>query len=141
MLPAPALIQVDGVRVRYGDRPALDNLSFEVRRRDGRPARPNGAGKTTTLSVLATLRRPDAGAPGRRLDASGRPACAAVLGFVPQTLAIYPTLTARENVRCFAGLFRLGATCRRRPAASALVGLADRADDVVATFSGGMQRR
>jgi ABC-type multidrug transport system ATPase subunit len=62
MLPAPALIQVDGLSVRYGDRSALDNLSFEVQAGElvGLLG-PNGAGKTTTLSVLATLLRPDAG--------------------------------------------------------------------------------
>lgn len=110
--PVPALIQVDGLRVRYGDRWALDELSFQVQAGElvGLLG-PNGAEKTTTLSVLATLIRPDAG----RACVGGYDAVResarvrALLGLVPQTLAIYPTLTARENLLCFAWLFRLHA--------------------------------
>lgn len=66
-----------------------------------------------------------------------------VLGLVPQTTAIYPTLTAWENLRCFAGVLGLGRRAARDAAMHALelVGLAERGHDVVATFSGGMQRR
>jgi ABC-2 type transport system ATP-binding protein len=101
---------------------------------------PNGAGKTTTLSVLATLRRPDAGqawVDGWATDREGA-AVRRVLGYVPQGLAVYPTLTARENLRCFAGLLGGAGAI---DAVLAAVGLTDRADDVVATYSGGMQRR
>jgi ABC-2 type transport system ATP-binding protein len=139
-------IRADGLRVRYGERPALDGVGFEVRAGEvvGLIG-PNGAGKTTTLSVLATLLRPETGKAvvgGFDVDREAR-AARRVLGFVPQTLAIYPTLTARENARFFASLFGL----RRREAraaverALAVVGLEERADDIVATFSGGMQRR
>jgi linearmycin/streptolysin S transport system ATP-binding protein len=142
--PALALIQVDGLSVRYGDRWALDTLSFQVQAGElvGLLG-PNGAGKTTTLSVLATLLRPDTGrAAVGGYDAVREAArVRAVLGLVPQTLAIYPTLTARENLLFFARLFRL----RDAPAVARrslhLVGLEERADDIVATFSGGMQRR
>ena len=139
-------VRVEGLRVSYGARPALDGVSFEVA-----PGEivgllgPNGAGKTTTLSVLATLRRPDAGdAEVAGISTRRHPArVRRLLGFVPQSLAVYPTLTARENVRCFAGVLGLGRRAAREATGEALrtVGLAERAGDVVATFSGGMQRR
>jgi ABC-2 type transport system ATP-binding protein len=140
------LIEALDLRVRYGERQALDGLSFAVRAGEvvGLLG-PNGAGKTTTLLVLATLRRPDSGnarVAGRPTDRDGA-AVRRVLGYVPQNLAVYPTLTARENLLFFARLFGLARAEARHAVewALALVGLDDRADDVVATFSGGMQRR
>ena len=109
-------VRVEGLRVSYGARPALDGVSFAVA-----PGEivgllgPNGAGKTTTLSVLATLRRPDAGdAEVAGISTRRHPArVRRLLGFVPQSLAVYPTLTARENVRCFAGVLGLGRRAAR----------------------------
>ena len=142
--PARALIQVDGLRVRYGDRWALNDLSFQVQAGElvGLLG-PNGAGKTTTLSVLATLVRPDAGCAWVAGHDTVREAARvrAALGLVPQTLAIYPTLTARENLLFFARLFRLRDARGVAHRSLQLVGLEERADDIVATFSGGMQRR
>jgi ABC-2 type transport system ATP-binding protein len=143
---AESLISVSDLRVRYGTRWALDGLSFAVGAGEvvGLLG-PNGAGKTTTLSVLATLRTPTAGTAivaGHAVDREPAAARRAV-GLVPQSVALYPTLTARENLRFFARLLGL----RQRDAAAAvaqafeLAGLAERADDIVATFSGGMQRR
>ena len=139
-----ALIQVDGLRVRYGERWALDDLSFQVQAGElvGLLG-PNGAGKTTTLSVLATLVRPDAGRAwvAGHDTVRGAARVRAALGLVPQTLAIYPTLTARENLLFFARLFRLRDAVGGADRGLQLVGLEERADDIVATFSGGMQRR
>jgi ABC-2 type transport system ATP-binding protein len=143
--PEP-LLRVENLRVRYGERWALDGLSFEVG-----PGEvvgllgPNGAGKTTALSVLATLRRPTAGSAQVAGHAVDRQPAAArrALGYVPQSVALYPTLTARENLRFFARLVGLSRAASQTAIAQALelAGLADRADDYVATFSGGMQRR
>jgi ABC-2 type transport system ATP-binding protein len=106
---------------------------------------PNGAGKTTTLSVLTTLLVPEAGTAEVAGHSTLRAGAAVrrAVGYVPQELAIYPTLTARENALFFARLFGLrqaaaGAAAQR---VLTLVGLEERADDVVSTFSGGMQRR
>src|SRR5262245_38542874 len=140
------LIRVDGLRVRFGNRWALDDLSFQVAAGEvvGLLG-PNGAGKTTTLSVLATLRRPDAGT--AVVGGFSTVACPAevrrLLGVVPQALAIYPTLTADETLHLFARLGGLrGAEARRASERLLdLVGLAERRDEIVATFSGGMQRR
>jgi len=147
VLASPAAaIRAHDLRVRFGERQALDGLSFSVAAGEivGLLG-PNGAGKTTTLSVLATLRRPDAGA--AEIDGHATTSAAAgarrALGYVPQNLALYPTLSARENVLFFARLFGLSRADARARAdwALDLVGLADRADDAVSTFSGGMQRR
>ena len=140
------LIEVEDLRVSYRDRAALDGLSFAVA--EGEMVGllgPNGAGKTTTLSVLATLRRPTAGIArvgGHAVDREPA-AVRRVVGLVPQTVALYPTLTARENVRFFGRLLGRHGRALDAAAAAALdvAGLAERSDDVVATFSGGMQRR
>jgi len=124
----------------------LDELTFEVA-----PGEivgllgPNGAGKTTTLAVLSTLLAPHAGeirVAGHDLRREAR-AVRRAIGRVPQEVALYPTLTGRENAVFFA---RLGGA-RRAPASRAAavvleqVGLAARADEPAATYSGGMQRR
>jgi ABC-2 type transport system ATP-binding protein len=140
------LVAVERLCVRYGERRALDDLSFEVRAGEVVALLgPNGAGKTTTFSVLATLRRPDAGSAriaGYDVD-SAPAAVRRLLGVVPQALGIYATLTARENAVFFARVLGLGKTEARQAAQRALeqAGLAERADDLVATFSGGMRRR
>ncbi len=139
-------VRAAGLRLSFGTRVALDGVSFEVAAGEvvGLLG-PNGAGKTTTLSILATLRRPDAGdAEITGLSTRRQPrAVRRVLGLVPQALAVYPTLTGWENVRCFATLRGLRGRAARTAAQRALelVGLAERADDVVSTYSGGMQRR
>ena len=140
------LIRVEDLRVRYGERWALAGVHFAVR--GGEVVGllgPNGAGKTTTLSVLATLRPPTSGTVvvgGHAVDRE--PAAARrVIGLVPQHIALYPTLTARENLRFFARLLGMSRRAAGDAVARALdvAGLADRADEIVATFSGGMQRR
>ena len=140
------LIAVHGLAKRYRGTVALDGVSFTVA-----PGEivgllgPNGAGKSTTLRVLATLLRFDAG----RVTVAGHPlpdgaaGARRALGLVPQQLALYPTLTARENLGFFArvaGLARLDAS-RRAAEVLELVGLATRADEPVARLSGGMRRR
>ncbi len=139
-------ITVAGLRKRYGARLALADVALDVASGEivGLLG-PNGAGKSTALSILATLVAPDEGRiaiAGHELprDANG---ARAALGFAPQQVALYPTLTGRENL-CFFGRM-LG--LERRAAADAatrvlaLVGLAARADDPVEQYSGGMKRR
>jgi ABC-2 type transport system ATP-binding protein len=130
----------------YGARLALDSISLEARTGEvvGLLG-PNGAGKTTTLSVLATLLVPDAGTV-RVCGLDVRDHRATIrrrLGFVPQSIALYPTLSAAENVELFLHLHGTRGTAARAACAEALelVGLADRARDPVAILSGGMKRR
>ena len=127
-------------------RRVLDDITFDVAAGEvvGLLG-PNGAGKTTTLGVLATLLPYDAGEvriAGHDLRTEKR-AVRAAIGRVPQEIAVYPTLTARENALFFARLAGLRGAAARRAAAAAIeqVGLEQRADEPASTFSGGMQRR
>jgi ABC-2 type transport system ATP-binding protein len=145
-MPSPVLVEASHLRKSYGDRLAVDDLSFTINA--GEVAGllgPNGAGKTTTLSMLATLLVPDAGEiriagfDSRRDPKSLR----RKLGFVPQSIALYPSLSAYRNLEIFAriqGLPRPEARARCHDALDA-VGLRDRADDAVWALSGGMKRR
>ncbi len=140
------LIAVDRVVKTYGARTALAGVSFVVRAGaiTGLLG-PNGAGKSTTISVIATLLDADSGTvtvAGHRLP-DDAPAARRVLGLVPQRLALYPTLTARENLRFFARMQGLRGIAARVAVndALALVALESRADEPVAQFSGGMKRR
>jgi ABC-2 type transport system ATP-binding protein len=139
-------IRAENLRARYGSRLALDSLSFVVGAGEvvGLLG-PNGAGKTTTVSILATLRAPDGGTAtvGGHSTARAAATVRGLVGYVPQSLAIYPTLTAAENVLFFARVLGLVGRSARDEATRVLdqVGLTERRDDVVATFSGGMQRR
>jgi ABC-2 type transport system ATP-binding protein len=144
--PKSIVIEVQQLRKSYRARVALDCVTLDVRAGEvvGLLG-PNGAGKTTTLSILATSIAPDAGTL-RILGLDARTQQAAIrrrLGFVPQTIALYPSLTAGENLRLFLQVHGFNRATSRNACGQALdlVGLADRADDPVAILSGGMQRR
>lgn len=126
--------------------PALDAIDMRVR--EGGffgILGPNGAGKTTLMSILGGLLKPSAGAvliDGQALH-EHRSAVKRVLGLVPQEPAIYPTLTARENLDYFGRMHGLtGAYLRQRVAAClALAEMTEVADQRVDRFSGGFKRR
>src|SRR5262245_36569514 len=106
---------------------------------------PNGAGKTTTLSMLSTLLEPTRG-DVRVFGASAAREPAEVrrrVGLAPQQISLYPTFTAWENLDFFGVLHAVPSAVRHRRAGELLelVGLAGRRDDLVHTYSGGMQRR
>jgi ABC-2 type transport system ATP-binding protein len=140
------MLDVVNVRKSYGGTVALHGVDFHV------PAGeifgllgPNGAGKTTLLSIIACLLTPDAGEvriQGRKVGADDQEA-RRLIGIVPQELALYGELTARENLSFFGRLYGLtGATLSGRVLEVLdLVGLRDRADGRVESFSGGMKRR
>jgi ABC-2 type transport system ATP-binding protein len=141
-----SVIKAEGLVKRYGDRVALNGVSFSVREGEifGLLG-PNGAGKTTLISILATLLPPDEGQvlicgyDLRREADRIRP----LIGFVPQELALYPTLSAWDNLAFFGRIYGLRGTALKERIAAVLdlVGLRDRAGDAVRTFSGGMKRR
>lgn len=116
--PGPATLEVSGLRKRYGDVEALAGVDLEVAAGEvlcllG----PNGAGKTTLVSIVAGLRRPDAGRVViEGVDAAGHPQRArASLGLAGQDPALYPTSTVRENLEFFASLMGVrGAEGRAR---------------------------
>jgi ABC-2 type transport system ATP-binding protein len=139
-------LSVQGLSKSFGTLRAVDNVSFAVHAGElyGLLG-PNGAGKTTTLSIIAGLLRPDAGEvimDGVRLKDDPQRA-RRYLGVVPQELAIYEELSARENLEFWGRLAGLSAREARIRAAELLeaLALADRAREPVKTFSGGMKRR
>jgi len=140
------MVEVHDLVKQYGDRVAVDGVSFSILEGEifGLLG-PNGAGKTTTISVLATLLPSDGGrATIAGFDLAGEAGrIKPLIGLVPQDLALYPTLSARDNLVFFGSVYRLhGAALNERIAAVLeLVGLSDRARDAVKTFSGGMKRR
>jgi len=136
---------IDRVRKSYGGVVAVDGLSLEVRRGEilGLLG-PNGAGKTTTVGLVTGLLEPDEG----RVDIEGAgppslPEARRRLGVAPQSLALYESLTGRENLAFFASVRGFeGEVLRERVRAALLfVGLAERAGDRVESYSGGMKRR
>jgi ABC-2 type transport system ATP-binding protein len=140
------LLRVEGLSKSFGTLRAVDNVSFAVRAGElyGLLG-PNGAGKTTTLSIIAGLLRPDAGevtVDGVRLSDDPQRA-RRFLGVVPQELAVYEELSARENLEFWGRLAGLSAREARRRAAELLEALAltERAREPVKTYSGGMKRR
>jgi ABC-2 type transport system ATP-binding protein len=140
------MIRADDLRKRYGDRVALDGVSFTVNAGEivGLLG-PNGAGKTTTLSILSGVIAPDSGrASIANHDLAADPRMARrSLGLVPQSLALYPTLTALENLLFWGRIQGMASSAALTHARTLLdeVGLGDRADDEVNEFSGGMMRR
>jgi ABC-2 type transport system ATP-binding protein len=106
---------------------------------------PNGAGKTTTLSILSTLLAPDGGQVtigGYDVDREAS-RVKPLIGYVPQELALFPTLSAQDNLAFFGRIYLLSGPALKERIAAVLdvVGLSDRAGDAVKTFSGGMKRR
>ena len=127
-------------------RPALDGLNLNVARGSifGLLG-PNGAGKTTAISILCTLLRPTSGKVtilGNDVVQHGD-AIRRLIGFVPQEIALYPSLTARENLLYFARILRIpGRRMKERVNdCLELVGLTACADQRIETYSGGMKRR
>jgi ABC-2 type transport system ATP-binding protein len=140
---APPVLEVTELRKTFGSTRALGGVSLQVRAGEifGLLG-PNGAGKTTLLSIVSGLLAPDAGnvlVLGEPLRRDRKH----LLGIVPQDLAIYGELTARENLYFFGALYGLGRQELKRRSEEILraVGLLDRADHRAETFSGGMKRR
>ncbi|MBA3655417.1 MAG: ABC transporter ATP-binding protein [Actinobacteria bacterium] len=131
---------------RYGERLAVDGVGFHIGAGECYGLLgPNGAGKTTTISMICGLLDSDGGGVRvedepvtvRSLRAKGR------IGYVPQDIALYLDLGARENLRFFGRLYGLkgAALDERIDAVLAIVGLSDRADERIERYSGGMKRR
>jgi len=132
------MLQVRNAVKTFGSNKALDNVSLELREGEWLGLLgPNGAGKTTLIRAIAGRVRLDSGSitlPGDKHQ---------ILGIVPQEIALYPRLSALENLRCFGELMGLAdpTLSERVEWALEFTGLKDRATDLVQTFSGGMRRR
>jgi ABC-2 type transport system ATP-binding protein len=140
------VLTIRNLRKTFGPLVAVDDVSFSLAQ--GQLVGllgPNGAGKTTTVSMSAGLVTPDRGevlVGGHRLAGDTDPAKRRI-GLVPQDLALYDELSARDNLRFFGALYGLAGRALDDAVVNALelVELADRARDAVKTFSGGMKRR
>jgi ABC-2 type transport system ATP-binding protein len=138
------VLTVTGARKSFGAVKALDGATFELRQGELLALLgPNGAGKTTLIRAVAGRVSLDGGEIrmfDRVLDGRRTPL---ELGIVPQEIAVYPLMTARENLEVFGGLLGLSGADLTRQVDWALdsVGLADRAKESVRQFSGGMRRR
>jgi ABC-2 type transport system ATP-binding protein len=138
------VLTIAGARKAFGPVAALDGASFELREGELLALLgPNGAGKTTLIRAIAGRVRLDAGdirlfgepLPDRRTHSA--------LGIVPQEIALYQLMSARENLEVFGALQGLAGARLKTQVVWALehTGLTDRAADPVAKFSGGMRRR
>jgi len=136
---------VRGLIKRFGERVAVAGVSFAIASGEiyGLLG-PNGAGKTTSISMIAGILARDGGEvtiDGISIDAG--PPARAMIGIVPQPITLYSDLTARENLNFWGRMYDLTGSKLHDAVDEALdaVGLTQRADDIVGTYSGGMQRR
>jgi len=140
------MLQVDGLSKRYGERVAVNAITFSIAQGETVGLLgPNGAGKTTAIAMISGISKPDGGQVTLNGVSLARDANAFKrrVGLVPQDPALYEELSAWANLQLFGGLYGLrGAELQSRAnAVLALVGLAERSADHVMTFSGGMKRR
>jgi len=140
------VVTVDNLRKYYGDVHAVDGISFEIREGEifGLLG-PNGAGKTTTINVLCTYTEPTAGEVivARHSVTAEPEAVKRSIGVVPQDIALYPDLTAVENLRFFGRMYDVPKARLEQRIANLLqlVGLTEHARRRVEHYSGGMKRR
>jgi ABC-2 type transport system ATP-binding protein len=141
-----AILQVQNLVKNYGDFKAVKGVSFDIEEGEiFSLLGPNGAGKTTTISMLSTLYAPtsgDANIGGHSItkDPMG---VRGIIGVVPQDLALYEDLTARENLIFWGQMYNLSGKPLTTRVDEVLeqIGLTDKAKDRVKTYSGGMKRR
>jgi ABC-2 type transport system ATP-binding protein len=141
-----AAIEVLNLHKSFGETKAVQGISFDVSQGEiCSLLGPNGAGKTTAISMLSCLLRPDEG-DARIMGHSiiFKPnEVKAVLGVVPQEIALYEDLTARENLTFWGKMYGLRGSALRSRVGEVLdiIGLRDRANERVGKYSGGMKRR
>jgi ABC-2 type transport system ATP-binding protein len=139
-------IEVLNLHKSFGETKAVQGVDFNVQQGEIYSLLgPNGAGKTTTISMLSCLLRPDEG-DARVMGNSikeNQMGVKSVLGVVPQEIALYEDLTARENLTFWGKMYGLrgGALKSRVEEVLEIIGLQDRAKERVGKYSGGMKRR
>jgi ABC-2 type transport system ATP-binding protein len=142
----PSILEVHNLVKRYGDLTAVKGISFDIQEGEiFSLLGPNGAGKTTTISVLSTLLSPTSGEAvvGGHSVSEEPMAVRRLIGVVPQDLAIYDDLSAQENLSFWGQMYGLSGKALKARIAEVLdqIGLTERANDRVKTYSGGMKRR
>lgn len=140
------ILEVKDLVKKYGDFTAVKGISFDIKEGEiFSLLGPNGAGKTTTISMLSTLYAPtsgDATIAGHSVKQHPM-AVRNAIGIVPQEIALYEDLTARENLIFWGQMYGLSgkALTVRVDEVLEQIGLVDKAKDRVKTYSGGMKRR
>ncbi|HNH26596.1 MAG TPA: ATP-binding cassette domain-containing protein, partial [Anaerolineales bacterium] len=141
-----SILEVQNLEKNYGDFKAVKGISFDIKEGEiFSLLGPNGAGKTTTISMLSTLYTPTAGdatIAGHSITKAPM-AVRNAIGVVPQDLALYEDLNARENLTFWGQMYGLGGSALKNRVEEVLnqIGLVDKAKDRVKTYSGGMKRR
>ncbi len=139
------VLECAGLTKSFGTRLAVDGVGFRISEGEVYGLLgPNGAGKTTTMKMVCGLLEPDKGTISiAGQQAIGNLEVKALIGYVPQDVALYPDLTAYENLAFLARLYKLGrrTVAARVVEALELTELSDRRDDRLDSFSGGMKRR
>jgi ABC-2 type transport system ATP-binding protein len=141
-----SILEVQNLVKNYGDFQAVKGVSFNIEEGEiFSLLGPNGAGKTTTISMLSTLYTPTSGDAviGGHSVTKDPMAVRGVIGVVPQDLALYEDLTARENLVFWGQMYNLSGKALNARVDEVLeqIGLTDKAKDRVKTYSGGMKRR
>jgi ABC-2 type transport system ATP-binding protein len=141
-----SILEVKNLVKKYGNFTAVNGISFNIEEGEiFSLLGPNGAGKTTTISCLSTLYSPTSGDASICGHSVTRDPMAVrnVIGVVPQDLALYEDLTARENLTFWGQMYGLSGKELNSRIEEVLeqIGLADKAKSRIKTFSGGMKRR
>jgi len=140
------ILEVKNLSKSFKDKKAVDQISFGVKEGEAYGLLgPNGAGKSTTIGMIFGLLKPTTG----EVVVNGFPLikqpeqAKSCMGYVPQEIALYPELTATENLTYWGRMYGLGGAKLAQRVAEVLqiVGLSDRAKSTIETFSGGMKRR
>ena len=140
------ILEVQNLVKNYGDFQAVKGVSFNIEEGEiFSLLGPNGAGKTTTISMLSTLYTPTSGDAviGGHSVTKDPMGVRNIIGVVPQDLALYEDLTARENLIFWGQMYNLSGKSLNMRVDEVLeqIGLTDKAKDRVKTYSGGMKRR
>ncbi len=140
------IISIKGLQKTFGKIKAVKDIDLEIEQGEffGLLG-PNGAGKTTTINILSTVMKPDKGEVSiNGFDLKKEPArCKQSIGIVPQELALYEELTARENLVFWGSMYGIPKAILQKRADNLLdlFELSERKNSAIKTFSGGMKRR
>lgn len=142
----PNILEAQNLVKNYGDFAAVKGVSFDIKEGEiFSLLGPNGAGKTTTISMLSTLYTPTSGdaSIGGHSISKDPMAVKRVIGVVPQEIALYEDLTAKENLVFWGQMYGLGGKPLNSRVDEVLeqIGLTEKAKNRVKTYSGGMKRR
>lgn len=142
----PSILEIKDLTKNYGDFQAVKGISFDIKEGEiFSLLGPNGAGKTTTISMLSTLYAPTSGTAtiGGYSVTKDPMAVKRIIGVVPQELALYEDLSAKENLIFWGQMYGLSGKVLKSRVDEVLeqIGLTDRAKYKVKTYSGGMKRR